>query len=157
MPHWLTHFCQWLQDTAFSQFLENVEWIIPALQTIHIICIAAVISAALALVLRRFGLLSAQEPLAPLSRRLLRVIWMALPILLLTGGLLICAEPLRSLGSPAFQLKMLMLVCVSCLLLVYQRRLRAVAMPGGSLPVTALLLWMCIIVAGRWIAYASGR
>ena len=60
MPKWLTEFCSWLQQTAFSQVLESVEWIIPAVQTVHILCIAAVISSALALVLRQFGLLAAE-------------------------------------------------------------------------------------------------
>ncbi len=166
MPKWLTDFCAWLQQTAFSQVLENVEWIVPAVQTVHILCIAAVISSALALVLRQFGLLAAEQPLESVSARLLRVIWRALPILLVTGVLLICAEPLRSLGSPAFQLKMILLVCVASLLLIYQRRMRAVTAAvtagvgtrrGGTLAVTALVLWVCIIFAGRWIAYAAGR
>jgi len=166
MPHWLTDFCSWLQQTAFSQVLENVEWIVPAVQTIHILCIAAVITASLGLVLRQFGLLAAEQPLAGVSQRLLRVIWKTLPLLLVTGGLLICAEPARSLGSPAFQIKMLLLVCVGGLLLFYQRRLHAVTVaapvrspsgPGRAIAVTALLLWVCIIFAGRWIAYAAGK
>ncbi len=170
MPKWLTDFCSWLQQTSFSQVLENVEWVVPALQTVHILCIAAVISAALALVLRQFGLLAAEQPLESVSARHLRIIWRALPILLVTGALLICAEPLRSLGSPAFQLKMALLVCVAGLLLVYRKVLRTdtttatardPAAPqtghGGALAVTALVLWVCIIFAGRWIAYAAGR
>ena len=167
MPKWLTDFCSWLQQTAFSQVLENVEWIVPALQTLHILCIAAVISASLGLVLRQFGLPADEQPLAAVSQRLLRVIWKTLPVLLGTGALLICAEPLRSLGSPAFQVKMALLVCVAALLLFYQRRLRtltqaapvaaAPAGPGGAIAMTALFLWVCIIFAGRWIAYAAGK
>lgn len=166
MPKWLTDFCSWLQQTSFSQVLENVEWIIPAVQTVHILCIATVISAALSLVLRQFGLLAADQPLEDVSDRLLRVIWRALPILLVTGLLLICAEPLRSLGSPAFQLKMALLVCVAGLLLVYRRKVHTLTAAGpgagptahgGALAVTALALWVCIIFAGRWIAYAAGR
>ncbi|HEY0339387.1 MAG TPA: hypothetical protein VGC34_01155, partial [Steroidobacteraceae bacterium] len=62
MPHWLLNFCAWLQQTAFSQTLQNVEWVVPAVQTVHILCIGAVISAALALALRQFGLLAADQP-----------------------------------------------------------------------------------------------
>src|SRR5580698_9557977 len=80
MPHWLVDFCTWLQQTHFSQVLQNVEWIIPAIQTIHILCIGAVISAALALTLRQFGLLAADQPLARASIAFLRVIWLALPV-----------------------------------------------------------------------------
>jgi hypothetical protein len=166
MPHWLIIFCSWLQRTAFSQVLQNVEWIVPAVQTIHIICIGAVISAALALTLRQFGLLAADQPLARVSLGFLRVIWWALPVLLITGSLLIAAEPRRSIGSPAFQLKMVLLVCVGALLISYQRRLgrltgagalAATSRRGEAVSVVALLLWVCIIFAGRWIAYASGK
>jgi hypothetical protein len=167
MPHWLTDFCSWLQRTAFSQTLQNVEWIVPAVQTIHILAIGAVISSALIINLRLFGILATDQPLARVSARYLRVIWCTLPVLLVTGSLLIAAEPLRSLGSPAFQLKMALLVCVSIILLVYQGRLartapaatRSAEAPrrGGVLTVAALLLWIGIIFAGRWIAYASGK
>jgi hypothetical protein len=167
MPHWLIDFCSWLQQSAFSQILQNVEWIVPAVQTVHILCIGAVISAALALALRQFGLLAADQPLTRVAAQFLRVIWLALPVLLVTGALLIAAEPRRSLASPAFQLKMALLVCVASLLLLYQRRIDHLARsstgaaatfrPGKLITVVALLLWVGIIFAGRWIAYASGK
>jgi hypothetical protein len=167
MPQWLTGFCSWLQQTSFSQTLQNVEWIVPAVQTIHILAIGAVISSALIINLRLFGILATDQPLARVSARYLRVIWCTLPILLVTGSLLITAEPLRSLGSPAFQLKMAMLVSVSIILLVYQSSLARIApgalrsaeapRRGGVLTVASLLLWIGIIFAGRWIAYATGK
>jgi hypothetical protein len=166
MPHWLVYFCSWLQQSPFSQVLQNVEWIVPAVQTVHILCIGAVISAALALALRQFGLLAADQPLTRVAAQFLRVIWLALPVLLVTGSLLIAAEPRRSLASPAFQLKMALLVCVASLLLLYQSRIARLARsstgaatfrPGKVITVVALLLWVGIIFAGRWIAYASGK
>ncbi|MDB6012811.1 MAG: hypothetical protein JWL65_5061 [Gammaproteobacteria bacterium] len=160
MPHWLIDFCSWLQQSPFSQILQNVEWIVPAVQTVHILCIGAVISAALALALRQFGLLAADQPLTRVAAQFLRVIWLALPVLLVTGALLIAAEPRRSLASPAFQLKMALLVCVASLLLLYQSRIGRLATaaafrPGKVITVVALLLWVGIIFAGRWIAYAG--
>jgi hypothetical protein len=173
MPHWLIDFCSWLQQSPFSQILQNVEWIVPAVQTVHILCIGAVISAALALALRQFGLLAADQPLTRVAAQFLRVIWLALPVLLVTGSLLIAAEPRRSLASPAFQLKMALLVCVGSLLLLYQSRIGRLARsntgaagaaatmtafrPGKVITLVALLLWVGIIFAGRWIAYASGK
>jgi hypothetical protein len=175
MPHWLIDFCSWLQQSSFSQILQNVEWIVPAVQTVHILCIGAVISAALALALRQFGLLAADQPLTRVAAQFLRVIWLALPVLLVTGSLLIAAEPRRSLASPAFQLKMALLVCVAGLLLLYQSRIGRLARsntgaatgaagagatsaafrPGKVITLVALLLWVGIIFAGRWIAYAG--
>jgi hypothetical protein len=134
---------------------------------VHILAIGAVISSALCINLRLFGLLATDQPLARVSARFLRVIWLALPVLLVTGSLLITAEPLRSIGSPAFQLKMALLVCVTIVLLIYQRRLartesgstgaRGAPRGAGVLTVVSLMLWIGIIFAGRWIAYAAGK
>ncbi len=56
-------------DPLSARSCRIVEWIIPAIQTVHILCIGAVISAALALTLRQFGLLAADQPLARASVR----------------------------------------------------------------------------------------
>jgi hypothetical protein len=40
---WLTHFCAWLDHTALSQFIQGAGWIVPAVQTMHILAIAAVL------------------------------------------------------------------------------------------------------------------
>jgi len=163
MPHTLGVFCDWLAQTPFSGVLQTTQWVVPALQTVHILAIGAVLASTLMIALRMLGVLGNQQPVGTLW--FMRVIGGALTILLLTGSLLISAEPRRSLGSPAFQLKMVLLVCVCTLLILYRGRLlRAAHAPASvsngsskALVFTSLLLWMGIIVAGRWIAYASGQ
>ena len=34
----------WLSDTPLSRLLQNVDWLVPAIQTLHILCVALVIS-----------------------------------------------------------------------------------------------------------------
>jgi Family of unknown function (DUF6644) len=40
----LQNFAQWLSDTAPSRFIQDILWIIPAVQTVHILAIAVVLS-----------------------------------------------------------------------------------------------------------------
>src|SRR6185437_930925 len=105
------------------------------------------------------------QPIAALSQRFLPWIWYVIPVLLVTGTLLIIGEPTRSVTNPAFALKMLMLITVSALTLTIERPLRRDPLywesSGGrratvvSLAIVSLVLWTGIVFAGRWIAYIS--
>jgi hypothetical protein len=166
MPGWLANFCSWLAVTPFSLVLQNVEWIVPAVQTVHILAIGVVISAVFIVNLRLMGILGVDQTLARVSARFLVVIWWTLPVLLASGAVLIIAEPARSLGSTAFQLKMLLLalaiiVTLYCQHVLMRESLRAGRRRGPNIgrmvAAVSLLLWIGIIFAGRWIAYAPGK
>jgi len=45
--HGLVGFCDWLAASSPSQTIQTVSWIIPAVQTVHILCVAAVMSSVL--------------------------------------------------------------------------------------------------------------
>jgi hypothetical protein len=162
----LDKFCQWLQATALSQVIQSNGWIIPTLQTIHILSIGLVIASVLLIDLRIFGLVSRRQPASAVAARFLPTIWWPLPVLLATGSLLIIAEPARSLENPSFQLKMALLIAAILVTLAYQRPLRRDAgyweetsLRRGSARLLALVsasLWIGIILAGRWIAYTQG-
>jgi hypothetical protein len=158
-------FSAWLEATPLSQTLQTHEWVIPAVQTIHIVSIALVMSSAVMLGFRVFGWIAAREAASDVARRFLPVIWWCLPVLLVTGGTLIIAEPGRSLANPVFLVKMLLLLCAIALTVVYQRGLRSdvtfwdrsptrrrIAIVGAAV---ALAIWTGIVFAGRWIAYVQ--
>ena len=165
-PHWLSQFSTWLQSTPLSVLLQNVEWIVPLVQTVHILAIGAVMASVFIVNMRLLGLIGNDEPRSSVGARFLPVIWYSLPVLLATGVILIIAEPARSLGSIAFQLKMLLLTC-AVLITVYRHRSLVQAAsradqagPHGAgkfVAVLSLLLWSGIIFTGRWIAYAPGK
>lgn len=165
MFHALDAFCRWLENTPFSQTIATVAWVIPVLQTIHILAIASVISSVFMLHLRLIGLTRGEEGPDAISRRFLPFIWGALPVLLVTGALLISAEPARSLENPSFGLKMLLLLGAIGTTLLYQRQLGA--QPGywqataprraavKLIAALSLVFWTGIVLAGRWIAYTQ--
>ena len=37
-------FCDWLSNTSLSLTIQTVMWIIPVVQTVHILCVAVVMS-----------------------------------------------------------------------------------------------------------------
>jgi len=164
--HSLDPFCTWLAATGLSQSLQTLEWIIPAVQTVHILAVAAVISSVLMINLRLIGWGAGEQTVAAVATRFAPFVWWPLPVLLATGALLIIAEPARSLENPVFALKMGLLLAAIGVMLVYQlplRRDRAFwdisagrRRAGRIVAALSLPLWIAIIFAGRWIAYVQG-
>ena len=142
----LDRFCSWLEQTSLSQAIQSTGWVVPAVQTIHILAIAAVMSSVLMLDLRLLGVVGADQPLARVASRFRPVIWWTLPILLATGAVMIIGEPARSLANSVFQLKMLLLLAAIGVTLTFHKGPRITA-------VLSLALWVGIVFAGRWIAY----
>jgi uncharacterized membrane protein SirB2 len=160
----LTGFSKWLAATSLSHTIQTVTWIIPTLQTIHILCVAIVFSSAVLVDLRIFRLFERDEPLREVARRFLPPIWPVLLILLATGSLLIIGEPRRSLVNTTFYLKMALLLVAILLTATLQRMVlaspgvfedRSRQMAGRALATVSILVWCGILFAGRWIAYTQ--
>jgi uncharacterized membrane protein SirB2 len=160
----LTGFSKWLAATSLSHTIQTVTWIIPTLQTIHILCVAIVFSSAVLVDLRIFRLFERDEPLREVARRFLPPIWPVLLILLATGSLLIIGEPRRSLVNTTFYLKMALLLVAILLTATLQRLVlaspggfedRSRQMAGRALATLSILVWCGILFAGRWIAYTA--
>jgi hypothetical protein len=162
----LDSFCTWLAATPVSQTIQTVGWIIPAVQTVHILAVAAVVTSALMINLRLLGVRGRDQSVAGVARRFLPFIWWPLPLLLATGAVLIVAEPARSLQNPVFILKMVLLLAAAGVTLACQlpmrgdrafwelsagRKRAAKLIACASIP-----LWVAVICAGRWIAYVQG-
>jgi uncharacterized membrane protein SirB2 len=156
----LPMFCDWLSNTPMSLKIQTVLWIIPAVQTVHILCIAIVMSSMAMLDLRLVGVTGRQRSMSYTIHRFVPWVWWVLPIMFVTGCILIVGEPSRELLNPYFRAKMLMLLTVIVVTLVIQLRDRSESGFWESRKVAArfagafsLLLWIGIITAGRWIAY----
>mgnify|MGYP003346826271 CR=1 FL=1 len=82
----LLDFCEAIDSTALSQTIQSVKWVVPAVQTVHILAIAAVMSSILMINLRLLGISGTDQTIARISNRFGPVIWGALILLLLTGA-----------------------------------------------------------------------
>ena len=148
-----------ITSTAVSQFIQKTHGMIASIQMVHILCLACVFALGLALALRLAGAGFDSESLDSLSRRFVPAIWIFVGILLVTGGLLIIAEPVRSLPKPVFYIKMALIVLALIMTSAIAARARRAQRSGATAPVSKtmavvyMIVWCCIIVAGRMIAY----
>jgi len=154
----IAEFSDWLSATALSQTIQVTDGLIAGLQTVHIVCVAVTFTAALMVDLRVLGTGLRSESLRAVSDRFIPSIWVCIVILLVTGALLIVAEPGRTLSNPSFYLKLSALF-LAIVVTLWLRAFARGSRPVTGLPVAAaiisMLLWMTIIVAGRYIAYTT--
>ena len=140
--------------TAFSQLIQRTHGAIATIQMVHIVCLASVFALGLALALKLAGGGFDSESLDSLSRRFVPAVWIYVELLLVTGTLLIIAEPVRSLPKPVFYLKMALIgVALVMTSGIAARARRAERVVSRTVAVVYMLVWVSIIVAGRMIAY----
>nr|PZN60145.1 MAG: hypothetical protein DIU62_14980 [Pseudomonadota bacterium] len=162
----LAAFCEWLQATAFSTALQATFWVVPTLQSLHILMIGVVFVSILAVALKVLGVIRADEPLARVWQRFAPFLWGGIAVMAATGVLLVVTEPARELMSISFRLKMVLLAVGIAAAVAFGRR---VARGAGSVSaatieapppagmrigaIATVLLWLAIIFLGRAIAY----
>jgi len=154
---------KWLGATQLSRWIQTIGWIIPTLQSIHILGVAVLFSSAILVDLRVLRLLQRDAPLAEVVQRFLPVIWPVLLVLLVSGSLLIIGEPRRSLLNVTFYLKMALLLVAIALTAGLQRSFASTRsessggrqVAGRLAAVLSILVWCSILFAGRWIAYTQ--
>ena len=148
---------RWLESTALSQAIQTTSWAIPGVQVVHILCLATLFALALNLSLRVAGRGLVAEPLRSLAGRFVPAMWVCLSVLLVSGSLLIIAEPSRTITNRVFYLKMSLLVVAIvltlCLAFVARREPERPAPLHVAVAVLCMLVWTGIIIAGRYIAY----
>jgi uncharacterized membrane protein SirB2 len=159
----IQHFSDWLASTWLSQLFADTSWFVPTVQTVHILCIAVVVTSLAMLDFRLLRLTRRGPPAETMAAKFVPWVWRALVVLLITGILLTITEPNRELMNNAFRLKMLLVVLLVVLTLVVQRA--SVREPGywssslarqrlgQALGIGSLILCVAIVAAGRLIAY----
>jgi hypothetical protein len=159
----LSGLSKWLAAGWLSSQLQTNAWIIPTLQTIHILVVAVLFSSVILVDLRVLGVLQRDAAPGEVAKRFLPVVWPALLVLLASGSLLIVGEPRRTLLNPTFYLKMALLLAAIALTVGLRR---AIASGSGSeeagrrfaprlAAALSMLAWCGIVIAGRWIAYTG--
>jgi hypothetical protein len=150
---------QWLQATSLSETIQSVQWLIPLLQSIHIVTIGVVFVSSLMIALRVLGRMRADEPFAEVWDRFAPWMWIGLIVLAVTGLTLVIGEPVREFGAVSFWVKMTLIAIGVASTALLGRSLRPVAIDARfsvaarSSAAALIVLWLAIIFFGRAIAY----
>jgi len=155
-----TRLINWIDTLPLHETVRDISWIVPSVQTIHILAVSVVVASSLILSLRLLSVTGTDWSPMQWTLRLRPWLWSALVVLLLTGIVMILGEPERTVANRTFQVKMLALIVAIGLALALFSRIRRLGPgqnPGGLdrvLGVALILVWAFIVLAGRWIAYS---
>ena len=162
----IADFCVWLAGTPLSLAFQKTDWVVPTVQTVHILAVSIVLSSMVLLDLRLLGVWGRARTVSMIASRSAPWLWSALTVLAFTGIILIITEPARELLNVTFRLKMILLACVVALTIGLRHGLRrderfwelsdGRLVAGRAVALTSLVLWVSIAVCGRLIAYVGG-
>ena len=152
-----------IASTQLSEQLKDALWFTPTSQSIHIIALSVVFACALLIGLQLAGVGRAAQPLHVAIRKKTLFMYVGLIALLITGALQTIAEPQRQFGSPAFWIKMVLIVFGLLLTWWVARGVRrepqrwedTARRPAWSRPYALVYVttWIAIIFCGRFIGY----
>jgi hypothetical protein len=162
MPN-LLELCKWLDQTAVGAAVRESLWLFPAIETLHLLGMAAVVGTVAVLDLRLLGWTMRRERVSALVGRLLPWVWAGFAVQVVTGGLLFSSEAVKVYSNPAFRMKMLLIFLAGVHAFIFHWIVyRDVANWDDSalLPLKAklsgfvsILLWVGIVAAGRFIGF----
>jgi hypothetical protein len=159
----VNRFAEWLSQTSLSLAIQSHEWVIPTVQSIHIVAIGVVLGSVFMIDLRILGWAGRDQTLAQTTARFGPWLSWALCLLLATGLGMVVGEPARELLALSFWLKMGLVAIGTAIALEFQRSLKrderhweTVVVNQRKIKVLAvvtLVIWACVVVLGRLIAY----
>ncbi len=156
-------FTHWLSQTSISLAIQTHDWVIPTIQSVHIVAIGVVLTSVFMTTLRILGWAGRDQSLRETTGRFGPWWSGGLLVLLVTGILMVIGEPARELLAFSFWLKMGLVAAATIIAVAFRISLRKQewrweeSLPKNRvtkwLAIATLLIWLCIVILGRLIAY----
>ena len=154
-------FFQWCENTGVGAAIRASQWLVPVIESFHLLALALIGGAVLIVNLRLLGLGLRRQPVAQLARDIQPWLVGGLVVMVGTGVLLFLSEAVKCYYSPAFRVKMIFLVPAIVFTFTVNRKVataddRAVKpLWSGLVAVVTVTLWSIVGASGRWIGFSG--
>ena len=150
---------QWFEATWIGTTVRESLWMFPVIECVHLLALALLGGAVLAVDLRLLGLGLRLQPIASLARQMQPWLTGALVTIIATGVPMFLSEAIKCYFSPPFFYKMTLLLLA--ILFTYTVRRRVLSAEAGRIApallrltaLASLTLWLGVGFSGRWIAF----
>jgi hypothetical protein len=138
-----------------SEWIMSNTYAYPALEVVHIVGIALLVGNLVLLELRVWGRGSAL-PVKPLAALALRISVVGFVLAVCSGLLMMAGQFDELLGKNVFAVKLTLIALAGCNAALFHNRGGVERLDGTARGLTALslLLWLAVIICGRWIGYS---
>jgi hypothetical protein len=153
----------WLEQTKWSVALHESIWAYPIIESVHVLVLCLFVGLALVLDFRLLGWSFRKVPVQDIVDLLLPWTIGGFVVMVMTGLLLFYGIPLRTYTNIFFRFKVLFLILAGINVWVFHSGIYKRVEEWGKDPhppskarlagMLSLILWACVIVAGRMIAY----
>jgi hypothetical protein len=153
----------WLNQLPFSVWLREMPYPFPIIETVHILALGASFGTILWVDLRLMNVVMRDRRVSDVIGQLEPTAIIGFAAMFLSGSLLFFSEPLKAYMTWAFRVKAVMLVLAGINIWFFHRgiyttihqwdRKKALPWQARFTGLSSLLLWLGIIIAGRWTAY----
>ena len=152
-----------MSDSSWSVGLHESRYAYDLIESVHVWALCLFFGLAVMFDFRLLGWTMRTVPVSEVARRLLPWTVVGFVIMVISGSLLFSAIPLRSYQNIFFRTKMLLLLVAGLNVWIFHsgvyKRVAAwdlntvTPRPARIAAVLSLVLWVCIVLSGRMIAY----
>jgi hypothetical protein len=155
---------EWLHqlgNSGLSAAMQDSVWLYPAMETVHLLGLAALVGCAVAFDLRLLGV-SRHLPAKATARHLLTCARVGFGVAAISGFLLFASDPVAIWGNPAFRWKLVLIGVAGLNALRFhigpfrtadEWQGDVAPLPARIAAVVSLGSWAGAVTAGRLIAY----
>jgi hypothetical protein len=152
-----------LEQTPIGASVRESLWLFPAVETLHLLGMAALVATVGAFDLRLLGFAMRGARVSELARRLFPWAWTAFALQVVTGFLLFSSEATKMVVNPAFRIKLILIGLggvhafifrwISCRDMADWEVESKTPMRAKVAGLVSIALWVGVIAAGRWIGF----
>jgi hypothetical protein len=154
-------FFQRVEASAVGQAIQQSTWAFAAIESIHLLALAAIGGAVLIVDLRLLGFGLTRQPIRDLARDAQPWLVSSLVVMLVTGVALFCSEAIKCYNSTPFAVKMVSLALALVFTFTVRRKVvrldeaRVRPLYFKLIALVSLLLWFSVAASGRWIGFSG--
>ena len=158
----MAEFLKSIQGLSISHVVRSSLWVFPALECLHLYSMVFLIASVATFDMRLMGfkLVSEAQAISKTAKLVLKLASICFAVNFVTGALLFGSKATDYYVNWAFQLKLLLIVIAGTYhWILFQRASKWDGVPAngkmsGTAGIASLLLWVGVIAASRWIAFA---
>lgn len=153
----LSAIAEFIAATPFADWAASNPYAYPAANTVHVLALVLLLGGIGLVDLRVLGAFRTL-PLQPLAQALVPIAATGVLILAASGSIMFAADAVSVANKGVFQLKLILIAIALANVALFRLLYGAVVAdppPAGArlLALASLLLWTCVAIAGRMIAY----
>lgn len=161
VPGWIAS----IEASGLATAIRNSLYLFPFIESVHVIGLTLVFGTIAIVDLRLLGVASTARPFTAVASDVFKWTWMAFAVTATTGALMFITNASTYYQSVYFRAKMALLVLSGLNLLVFEMTARrsvrawdrnaAAPVAGRAAAALSLLIWVGVILLGRWIGFTT--